>query len=181
MKNSFLTVLILCFGLIHSFSFGQGTTKAKISDWKAVSSAFHQQGKWLIGAGPTLIGVTAKAGRFIANRTWLGIEAESHSLLSYRQEAGVFARYYLWNGSFISGFSEIGVSYGHFQGWNWDFDKIEPPQPLYRSAKLNAAFGLECPIGRRLSLEGVAKFGRLTQVNWIQPSVQGSINLYLGR
>lgn len=143
--------------------------------------AQHQKGKWLVGAGPTFFGATAKAGKFIANRTWVGVEGEAHALLSDRLEAGVFARYYLLHGV-ISSFSEVGVSYGCFQVWDWGFDNETPGSPeLYRSVKLNAALGLELALSRRVSLESVAKVGRLTTVNWFQPSFQGSVNLYLGR
>lgn len=180
MKNQYLmSAFLLC--CLSTFSFGQTGTKVKVSDWRAVSVAQHQKGKWLIGAGPTLVGVTAKAGRFVANRTWVGIEGEGHAFLSDRLEAGVFARYYLWHG-LLPGFSEVGVSYGRFQVWDWDFDNETPGSPeLYRSVKLNAAFGMECPLSRRVSLEGVAKVGRLTKTNWFQPSFQGSVNVYLGR
>lgn len=180
MKNQYILTTLL-FGCLCTYGFGQGNGKVKIDDWRAVSVAQHQKGKWLVGTGPTLIGVTAKAGKFVANRTWIGVEGETHTFLSDRLEAGVFARYYLWNG-FLPGFSEVGVSYGRFQGWDWDLDNETPGSPeLYRSIKLNVAFGIECPLSRRLSLEGVAKVGRLTTVNWFQPSFQGSVNVYLGR
>lgn len=180
MKNKYLmmSALLCC---LSAHSFGQLGAKIKVDDWKAVQSSLHQQNKWLIGAGPTLLGVTAKAGRFIANRTWVGVQGEVHALLSDRREVGVFARYYLWNGGLLSGFSEVGVSYGRFQVWEWDFDNEYPDPPLYRSPKVSAAFGIEYPLGRIVSLEGVAKFGKLTDVNWVQPSLQGSVNIYLGR
>ncbi|GAB3644227.1 hypothetical protein [Spirosoma arcticum] len=181
MKNPYVLTAILL-GCLYTSGFGQTSNKNKANDWRAVSVAQHQKGKWLVGAGPTLIGATAKVGRFVANRTWIGVEGEGHALLSDRLEAGVFARYYLWNGGVISGFSVLGVSYGRFQEWDWDTDNEKPGSPeLYRSVKLNAAFGLECLLGRRVSLEGVAKVGRLTKVNWFQPSFQGSVNVYLGR
>ena len=179
MKKYYLLSAFLL-GYLCTNSFGQTGTQAKIDDWPAVAAAQHQKGKWLVGAGPTLIGATAKIGRFVANRTWVGIEGEGHAFLSDRLEAGVFARYYLWNG-FLPGFSEVGVSYGRFQGWDWDIDDETPGSPeLYRSVKLNAAFGMECPLSRRLSLEGVVKVGRLAKINWFQPSFQGSVNVFLG-
>lgn len=181
MNKDYFSALLLYLTLGISISFGQITPRSVPKDWNAISSINHQKNKWLVGAGLTYLGLTAKAGRFVAPRTWLGLEAESHHLLSDRQEIGVFARYYLWNGGLISGFSALGVSYGSFQAWNWNFDGSKPPQPLYQSPKLNAAFGLECPIGKQLALEGVAKVGRLTQADWVQPSFQGSINYYFGR
>jgi hypothetical protein len=180
MKNKYLLMTAFCCSF-WSFSFAQIGAKVKVDDWKAVQTAQHQQGKWLVGAGPTLLGVTAKAGRFVANRTWLGAQGEVHALFSNRREVGLFARYYLWNGGVLSGFSEVGVSYGHFQEQNLTFFSEGPIHPIYKSAKLNAAFGLEYPLGRIVSLEGVAKFGKLTDANWVQPSLQGSVNIYLGR
>lgn len=140
----------------------------------------HSKNHWLVGAGPTYFGVTAKAGRFIANRWWAGAEVELHELLSSRQEVGLFTRYYTGE-RMISGFIGGGVSYGHFQAWDWDFDNVLPTPPLYRSTKLNALVGLEVRLTKRVSLEGVAKAGRLTNAAWIQPSFQGSVNYYLGR
>ena len=181
MKKYYLLSAFL-FGCLYTNSFGQINDKGKVNDWRAVSVGQHQKGKWLVGAGPTFFGVTAKAGRFVANRTWVGVEGEAHALLSDRLEAGVFARYYLLHGGIISSFSEVGVSYGRFQGWDWDIDDETPGRPeLYRSIKLNAALGLECSLSRRVSLEAVAKVGRLTKINWFQPSFQGLVNVYLGQ
>lgn len=176
MKNRYILTTLL-FGFFCTYSFGQTSDKAK--DWRAVSVAQHQKGKWLVGVGPTYFGATAKAGKFVANRVWIGLEGEGHALLSDRLEAGVFGRYYLWHG-LLNGFSEAGVSYGRFETINFNIDDFTPNE-VYRSVKLSAAFGLECPLSRRVSLEGVAKVGRLTKVNWLQPSFQGSINVYLGR
>ena len=179
MKNRYVLTALLLGGLCTS-GFGQTDANAKADQWRAISVAQHQKGKWLVGAGPTFFGVTAKAGKFVANRVWVGVEGEAHALLSDRLEAGVFGRYYLWHG-LINGFSEVGVSYGRFQGWSFDIDNEFPDPVLYRSVKLNAALGMECPMSRRVSVEGVAKIGRLTKVNWLQPSLQGSVNIYLGR
>ena len=179
MKNRYILTTFL-FGCLCTYSFGQTGSEAK--KWRAISVVQHQQGKWLIGAGPTFIGATAKAGKFVANRVWIGIQGEGHAAFSDRLETGVFARYYLLHGGRISSFSEIGVSYGRFQGWDFDFDNEIPGSPeLYRSIKLNAAIGLECALSRRVSLEAVTKVGRLTKANWFQPSFQGSLNVYLGR
>lgn len=180
MKDRYLlTVLLL--GFLGTCGFGQDSIDTGPKDWRAISVVQHQKGKWLAGAGPTFFGATAKAGRFVANRTWVGVEGEAHALLSDRLEAGVFARYYLLHGGRISSFSEAGVSYGRFQGWSFDIDNEFPDPELYRSVKLNAALGLECSLSRRVSLEGVAKVGRLVKANWFQPSFQGSVNVYLGR
>ncbi len=179
MKNQYLLLTILvCF--VSAYSFGQLSAKGKVNDWRAVAVTQHQKGNWLVGAGPTFLGVTAKAGRFVANRTWVGVQSEWNDFLSFRREAGAFARYYLWNGGGLSGFSEAGVSYGRFQAYNFNIDDPSP-DAIYQTAKLNVAFGLECALSRRVTLEGVAKAGRLTVTNWIQPSLQGSINVYLGR
>ncbi|RAJ94405.1 hypothetical protein LX87_04292 [Larkinella arboricola] len=157
-------------------------TGPKNPEWKAESVAQHQRGSWLIGAGLTLLGATAKAGYFPAHRFWVGVEGEVHGFLSNRKEAGLFARYYLWNGGFISGFAESGVSYGHFQGWDMDIDNETPGSPTrYESAKLNGALGLEITLSRQFSIEGVGKIGKLTDANWFQPSFQASLNVYLGR
>lgn len=172
-------ILLICLS-VH-VSWGQIGAKTKVDDWKAVSVNQHLRGKWLLGAGPTFLGVTAKAGHFIANRTWLGVEGENHSFFSDRQEAGVFARYYLWNGGLLSGFSAVGVSYGRFQVWEWDFDNEYPSPPVYYSAKYSVAIGLEYALGRRMSFEGVGKLGKLTEADWVQPSLQWSVNLYLGK
>lgn len=179
MRNWYILTVILL-GCLFTSGFGQTDANAEADQWRAISVAQHQKGKWLVGAGPTLFGATVKAGRFIANRTWVGVEGEGHALLSSRLEAGIFGRYYLWHG-LLNGFSEVGVSYGRFQGWSFDIDNEFPDPPLYRSVKLNVAFGFECPVSRRVALEGVAKVGRLTKTNWLQPSLQGSVNIYLGR
>ncbi len=71
----------------------------------------------MTGFGLTFLGGQAKIGKFVADRTWVGLEGEVRQLFSQRQEAGLFARYYLWNGGFVSGFSEVGVSYGRFKDW----------------------------------------------------------------
>jgi hypothetical protein len=144
------------------------------------SFLIHSKSNWLVGAGATYFGLTAKGGRFFADRWWVGAEMELHELLSSRQEVGLFTRYYTGERK-INGFIGGGLSYGHFQTWNWDIDNFEPDPPLYRSVKLNALVGLEIRVAKRFSLEGVLKGGRLTKVNWIQPSLQGSINYYIGR
>lgn len=177
-----LPVLLLC---ALSISVQAQTLRSfvgpKNSDWKAETIAQHQKGSWLTGVGLTLLGATAKAGYFPADRFWIGAQTEFHGFLSDRKEAGLFARYYLWNGTLISGFAEGGVSYGSFQAWDWDFDHEKPGSPTrYESAKLNAALGLEMTLSRRISIEGVGKLGKLTDAHRFQPSFQASLNVYLG-
>lgn len=135
----------------------------------------------MTGFGLTFLGGQAKIGKFVADRTWVGLEGEVRQLFSQRQEAGLFARYYLWNGGFVSGFSEVSVSYGRFKDWVWEVDQgSERPKPFY-SPKLQAGFGLEYTLTQRFSLEGLVKVGRLVQADQFQPSFQGSVNFYFGR
>jgi hypothetical protein len=178
MKNNCgLALILLC--SLASTSFAQSGNQN--SDWQKVARAHHQKGGWLTGGGLTIVGLQAKVGKFVANRTWVGLEGEVRNFFSQRQEAGLFARYYFWNGGFVSGFSEVGLSYGRFKDWAWEFDNNgELPKPFY-SPKINAGFGLEYTLGRRFSLEGVVKVGKLTQVNRFQSSLQGSVNFYFGR
>ncbi|RCR68562.1 hypothetical protein [Larkinella punicea] len=179
-------LLFLLAGCLFSFS-GQAQKHLEWAGkpnpaWKAEVVSQHQKGSWLTGAGLTVLGTTAKVGYFAANRWWIGAEGELHNLLSTRLEGGLFARYYLWNGSLLSGFALGGVSYGRFQGWDWDIDFETPGSPTrYSSTKLNAGLGLEMTLSRRLALEGVGKVGKLTDAGWFQPSVQLSLNVYLGR
>lgn len=161
----------------HVDSFAQTGDSDK--DWKVVSIANHQKGQWLIGGGGTVFGATAKAGTFVADRTWIGLSGEATIFSEARLELGAFARYYLWEGGFVSGFTEAGVSYGKFREL-LDSDDVGPPRLAY-SPKLTAGFGLELPIYRRVSLEGVARIGQLTKTNWIQPSFHGTINFYFSR
>lgn len=181
MKNRYLFISLLLAGLCAP-SYGQIGTKDKVSDWDAVSVAYHKKGRWLTGAGVTLIGATAKAGRFVADRIWVGAEGEYNSFLSDRREVGLSGRYYLWESSLVSGFVGGGVSYGRFQMYNlFDIDGEMPPQPVYWSPKFSALFGLEYPLGRRVSLEGILKVGGITKTDWTQMTAQGSINVYLGK
>ncbi|KAA9357312.1 hypothetical protein [Larkinella humicola] len=179
-------LFFLLAGCLFSFSCQaqllQEFVGAKKPEWKADVIAQHGNGSWLTGAGITVLGTTAKVGYFAANRWWIGAEGELHNFLSTRLEGGLFARYYLWNGSLLSGFALGGVSYGRFQGWDWDIDFETPGSPTrYSSAKLNAGLGLEMTLSRRLALEGVGKVGKLTDAGWFQSSVQMSLNVYLGR
>jgi len=174
MRSTLLLILIL------TISTGQAQTTLFKPDSVRESFLTHGKNNWLVGAGATYFGLTAKGGRFVANRWWVGAEIELHELLSSRQEIGLFTRYYTGE-RMINGFIGGGLSYGHFQTWNWDIDNFEPAPPLYRSVKLNALLGLEIRVAKRFSIEGVVKAGRLTKVNWIQPSIQGSINYYIGR
>lgn len=181
MKNQYvlLTALLLCFCTV---SFGQIGAKIPVSDWKAVSVSQHQKGRWLVGLGPTLLGGTTKAGRFVANRTWIGVEGEIHSLLSSRQEIGPSVRYYVRESSLLSVFAAAGVSYGRFQQYSlFDIDGDRPdPAPYYRT-KFSGALGLDYPLGRRTSLEGVLKMGKPIGIYGLQPSLQLSLNVSLGK
>lgn len=181
MKNSYVWMpLLLC--CMTTASYGQIGTKDKVSDWEAVSVAYHKKGRWMTGGGLTLVGATVKVGRFVANRIWVGAEGDYNSFFADRREVGVFGRVYLWESSLVSGFVGAGASYGRFQAYNlFDIDGEMPPQPVYWSPKLSSLFGLEYPIGRRVSLEGVLKVGGITKTDWTQLSAQGSVNVYLGR
>ena len=46
----------------------------------------------MLGAGPSYVGGTAKAGVFLNHNIVVGASAEVHDLLSSRKEAGLFAR-----------------------------------------------------------------------------------------
>ncbi|GAB3747101.1 hypothetical protein [Spirosoma pomorum] len=176
MKHVYWLILGLVFGW-HVDSFAQiGDTD---EDWRVISVANHQKGQWLVGGGGSVVGLTAKAGKFVANRTWIGLSGEATVFSEARLELGAFARYYLWEGGFLSGFAEAGVSYGQFREI-LDSDDVGPARHLY-SPKLTAGFGIELPIYRRVSLEGVSRLGQLTAANWVQPSFQGSINFYFTR
>jgi hypothetical protein len=177
MKNNYVLLLaLLC--SFYSTSFAQ--IGDKDSDWQKVSSASHQKGVWLAGGGILLFGATAKVGKFVANRTWIGLGSELYAFFSQYQEAGLFGRYYLWNGGFVSGFSEAGLSYGRYKDWVWEVEHgSQAPQPFY-SPNVSGGFGLEYTLRRRISLEGVARVGRLTQANRFLPSFQGSVNFYFG-
>ena len=140
----------------------------------------HQKNNLLVGGGLTMLGLTAKAGGFVGKRWWVGAEGELHNLLSTRREIGLFTRYYTGERLF-NAFIGAGASYGRFQAWNWDFDRVLPTPPVHHSTKLNALIGLELRISKRFSVEGVAKAGQLTTTNWLQPSFQGSVNYYIGR
>jgi len=70
MNNFGLTLILLC--CLCSISFAQSGNKD--SDWRKIASHHHQRGEWLIGAGPAILGAQAKAGKFVANRTWIGLE-----------------------------------------------------------------------------------------------------------
>ena len=177
-------LLFVLAGCLFSFS-GQAQKNLEWAglpnpEWKAEVVSQHQKGSWLTGAGITLLGSTAKVGYFATNRLWIGAEGELHNFLSTRLEGGLFTRYYLWNGSLLSGFALGGVSYGRFQNWDNDFETPGSPT-RYSSAKLNAGLGLEMTLSRRFALEGVGKIGKLTDAGWFQPSVQFSLNVYLGR
>ncbi|RIV25238.1 hypothetical protein DYU11_07985 [Fibrisoma montanum] len=136
----------------------------------------NAKGHWMAGGGLTFIGVTGKAGRFVADHVWLGGELEHLSFFGTRYEAGVFARYYKGKGM-LNGILGTGVTYGQFKGWTFD----GPMPPAYRSVKLNALLGLELRLTERVSFEGVAKIGWLTAAQCVQFSPQGSLNVYLGR
>ena len=137
--------------------------------------------RWLVGAGITLVGLTAKTGRFMNDKWWIGTEAEIHNFLTTRQEIGLFTRYYTGVRR-ANGFVGTGLSYGQFRGRKMRSD--EPAEALltdHRSLKMSVLAGLEIRLTKRVSMEGVAKAGQLTKFDWTQPSLQGSINVYLGK
>lgn len=141
----------------------------------------YPKNHWLVGAGVTIVGLTAKTGKFMTNQWWIGAEAEIHNFLTTRQEVGLFTRYYTGKRR-ANGFVGTGLSYGHFQGKKMKFD--EPAEALltnHRSLKMSLLAGLDVRLTKRVSIEGVAKIGQLTKFNWTQPSLQGSINVYLGK
>jgi hypothetical protein len=144
-------------------------------------AAQQRAGTWLVGSGVTFVGLTAKGGRFLSDRWWVGGEAEVHHLLSTRHEAGLFARRYQFWDSWLSSFIGAGASYGRFEEWDMDMDNVRPDPPVYRTAKLNLLAGFEFHFSERVSLELAAKVGRLGAVNWLQPSFQASANLTLGQ
>jgi hypothetical protein len=177
MNNFGLTLILLC--CLCSISFAQSGNND--SDWRKIDSHHHQRGKWLIGAGPTILGAQAKAGKFVANRTWIGLEGAVVNFFSQRQEVGLSSRYYLWNGGFVSGFAEAGFSYGRFKDWVWEIEQGEERPGAFYSPKINTGLGLEYTLTQRFSLEGIIRVSKLTQVNRIQPSFQGSLNFYFRR
>lgn len=175
MKIAYVSLLIML-----SATLSQAQTEAKSpASPKEKLSSFHPKGSWLIGAGATYLGLTAKGGVFAANQLWVGVEAEKHKLFSRRREVGLASRYYFGKGM-MHGFVGAGASYGYFRFTSWDFDNYEPPK-IYHSFKLNALAGAEIHLTRRVSIEGVAKMGWLTEASGCLPSVQGSINVLLGK
>lgn len=140
----------------------------------------YQKGRFMGGVGATFFGLTAKAGGFVQNRLWIGAEGELHEFLSSRKEAGLFARYYPWNGQ-LTTFVETGISYGQFGYWNFDIDNEYPDPWGGKSAKVNVGMGIEYRINNRFGIEILAKVGKLTATNWIQPSFQGSVNISFGK
>lgn len=172
MKRLLQTATLLTF-LSSTLVFGQDIPKPK-----RTMPVEYSKGRFMGGVGVTFIGLTAKTGGFVQDRLWLGAQGELHALLSYRAEAGLFARYYPWNRR-LTTFVETGVSYGRFDPW--DFDGVLPDPWSGKSPKLNLGMGIEYRITERFGLEALAKAGKLTAVNWIQPSFQGSLNYTFGR
>ncbi len=175
MKIIYTSLLIM---LSATLSQAQTETESPASSKEKLSS-FHPKGSWLLGAGATFLGLTAKGGVFAADQLWLGVEVERHKLFSTRQEIGFVPRYYVGK-SRMHGFAGAGVSYGYFRTDSWDFDNPRPPK-IYHSVKLNTLAGAEVHLTRRISIEGVAKMGWLTEASGWLPSVQGSINVLLGK
>lgn len=139
-------------------------------------------GIFMAGAGPTFLGVSAKAGVFTKGNILLGFNGELHELLSSRREAGVFGRKYL-NSNRLSFFVQAGVAYGRFQIWDFaalDIDKPNTETPeLHRGVKLNGSLGGEIRISRMVSIEGEAGYGRIFNANWWAPSIRSAINIRL--
>lgn len=167
------SALLLC--LSSTLVLGQDVPKPK-----RPMPVEYSKGRLMGGAGITFVGATAKIGGFVRDRLWLGAQGELHAALSYRAEAGLFARYYPWNGR-LTTFAETGVSYGRFDPWDFDFDGVRPDPWSGASPKLNLGAGIEYRITERFGLEAVAKAGALTATKWIQPSFQGSLNYTFGR
>lgn len=168
----------LSFLLISSEVVAQNTSQ-ETEIPKEKLTAVHPKGTWMVGAGATFLGFTAKGGNFLTERIWLGGEAEFHDFFTARKEVGMMARYYSGKGR-VRTFSSAGVSFGAFKDSWPDFDNPKPPT-IYDSFKLNASLGLEIQLTKRVSMEGVLKLGQLTKVNWTLPSVQGSFNVALGK
>lgn len=172
-------LLIVSLNVLNLFTAkGQQVTSPALPT-KVRITAVHPKGTWLVGAGATFFGLTAKGGNFLTERLWLGAELEVHDLFSARREAGVLTRYYLGKGR-LRAFGGAGVSYGSFKNAWPDFDNPTPSVKYY-SYKLNASTGLELQLTKRFSLEGVLKVGQLTKIDWTLPSVQGSLNIALGK
>ena len=177
MKTIFLSVLITL-----AVTAGQAQTNSQLR-LSSEEEFFIRRPKdrWLVGAGITLVGLTAKTGRFMNDRWWVGTEAEIHNFLTTRQEIGLFTRYYTGVRR-VNAFAGIGLSYGHFRGKKMRSN--EPAEALlstHRSLKMSMLAGLEARLTKRIGIEGVAKVGQLTKFDWTQPSLQGSFNVYLGR
>ncbi len=119
--------------IILSATLGKAQTETKSLE---EPSSFHPKDTWLVGAGATYLGLTAKGGMFAADQLWLGAEAEITNFLSKRREAGLFSRYYVGKGM-MQGFVGAGVSYGYFRFGSWDIDNPRPTRTYY-SFKLNA-------------------------------------------
>ena len=173
MKSAY-TLLFITF----SVTIGQAQTETEFPIKEKVNS-FHPEGSWLLGAGATYLGLTAKGGVFAADQLWVGAEAEKHNFLSERREVGLASRYYVGKGR-MHGFLGTGVSYGYFKFDSWVIDNYEQPK-TYHSIKLNTLAGAEIHLTRHISIEGVAKMGWLTEASGYLPSVQGSINVLLGK
>lgn len=177
MRKTFILSAIL----VSSFIGKAQTTSEPLPSKKTIMDVSYRQGTWLLGAGITLVGMTAKCGIFATNHLWIGVEAEKHNFLSKRREAGLFTRYYVGKGN-LRGFVGTGLSYGRFESfYMWGDEPSADPKEVYHDVKMNALAGVEVQLYRRLTVEGVAKIGRLTQTNWYQPSFQCSFNVPLGK
>lgn len=162
--NLLITVLIL---LVVS------TGYAQTEPWYKLPT---EHGTVVVGAGPTYVGGTAKAGIFLKQNRVLGISAEFHNLLSTRKEVGIFGRQYL-NSNRFSAYLQPGISYGTFESWNLNIDDFTEEQK-YTTVKLNFSLGGEIRLSKMISLEGEAGIGKLIGVDhgWV-PSVRSSLNI----
>ena len=130
---------------------------------------------FLVGGGFSFFGLNAKAGMFAGHNILLGINVETHELLSTRKEAGVVGRKYI-NKNRLSFFAQMGVSYGSFKVWDLDIDNEKPDSELYRTFKINSGLGGEIRLTPKISIEGEAGIGKITNGGWWAPSLRSSVN-----
>ncbi len=176
MKRTCLSLLL--WGII--FSFPIYAQNQNVSEYNSELPLLHQPKQILLSGGVTMYGSSVRVGYFPKKHWWIGTEGELHFLFSTRREAGIFTRYYTGSLKSVNAFIGTGISYGHFKMLNFNIDDPRPDEE-YSSPKINALVGLELRLSRTISLEGVIKAGKLTQVNWTLPSLQLSANIYLGR
>ena len=130
---------------------------------------------FLVGGGFSFFGLNAKSGIFVGNNLLLGINGETHNLLSTRKEVGIFGRKYI-NKNRLSFFAEMGASYGSFQIWDLDIDHEKPDTEFYKELKLNGGLGAEIRLTPKISIEGAAGMGKIMNGGWWAPSLRSSVN-----